>query len=78
MLEKYGNVGSWAIWADVEDKPKSNVGDMNVFHDIDLLKTLNTQYIFVGLNISRNLINSDWGNFHDCILCHAERCLSRI
>lgn len=65
MMHQYGCVGSWAIWEDVDVKPKSNVGNMRIFERDDLLKILNTQHVFVGLNISRNLIDKVWGNFHD-------------
>ena len=69
MAKKYGDVGSWAVWEDVGDKPKSNMGAMNIF-DLDknpnLLNTLNNQVIMVGLNFSRPLIPSDpFKNFHD-------------
>lgn len=66
MKNQYGPVSSWAIWTDKTDTPKSNVGDMSVFEDADLLKILNTKYIFVGLNISRDIIDTvAWSNFHD-------------
>ena len=69
MAAKYGDVGSWAVWEDVGDKPKSNMGHMNIF-DLDknpnLLNTLTNQVIMVGLNFSRPLIPSDpFKNFHD-------------
>jgi hypothetical protein len=39
---------------------------MSVFDDVELLKVLNTKYIFVGLNISRDIIDTvAWSNFHD-------------
>jgi hypothetical protein len=31
IKQKYGYLSSWAIWADEDEKPKSNVGDLSVF-----------------------------------------------
>lgn len=66
IKEKYGNVGSWAIWADVGDKPKSNMGDLTILDpDINknLLAQLKPNIIFVGLNISGR-IEKPFANFH--------------
>jgi len=63
----YGDVGSWAVWAEVGDRKKSNVGDLSVL-DSDknrtLLNTLNPEIVLVGLNISRGEIEN-FANFHD-------------
>ena len=68
LRDAYGLHASWAIWADVGEKPKSNIGDLSVF-DIranpNLLVQLKPQIIFVGLNISRGLITRSFANFHD-------------
>jgi len=67
IKEKCGNVGSWAIWADEGDKPKSNIGDLTILDpDINknLLPQLNPNVVLVGLNISRN-IKVPLANFHD-------------
>ena len=62
-----GHYASWAIWADVDLKPKSNIGDLSIF-DLDinpnLVDMLNPNIIMVGLNISRR-IDLAFGNFHD-------------
>jgi len=67
ISRKYGDCASWALWADEGIKPKSNIGDLNVF-DIgsnpDILTQLNQNIIMVGLNISRR-IEYKFGNFHD-------------
>ena len=66
IKENYGDVGSWAIWADVGDKPKSNMGDLTILDpDINknLLAQLNPNIVFVGLNISRR-IKKPFANFH--------------
>ncbi len=68
ILEKYGHYASWAIWADVGEKPKSNIGDLSVFdinHNPGLLEQLNPDVIFVGLNVSRGLMEDPLANFHD-------------
>ena len=31
--KKYGHYASWAIWAEVGDTPKSNMGDLNIFEE---------------------------------------------
>lgn len=40
---KYGHVCSWAVWDEADDKPKSNIANMDVF-DLEknphLLETL--------------------------------------
>ena len=70
MREKYGIVGSWAVWRPAGDTPKSNTSDMSWIHDEDLLNTLNTGFVFVGLNWSSthgelsNIGRIDWANFH--------------
>ncbi|MCR5486198.1 MAG: hypothetical protein K6F35_01570 [Lachnospiraceae bacterium] len=73
MRENFGKVSSWAVWADVISTPKSGTGDLSVFESRDLLKTLNPDYVFVGLNISGggNMDDApDWGNFHSDYRTH--------
>lgn len=63
----FGHYASWAVWADEGNKPKDNVSDLNVLDpsvNTDLLNTLKVDYIFLGLNISRE-IERPFGNFHD-------------
>jgi hypothetical protein len=58
IRERHGHYASWAIWAAASDKPKSNVGDLSVLDpdlNPELLQTLRTDVIMVGLNISRPL-----------------------
>ena len=62
---KYGHWTSWAIWSEVGDKPKSNVGDLSIFNGDDFLKDLNLNFVLVGLNISRGDVKFPLGNFHD-------------
>ena len=69
LKEKYGEVSSWAIWAPVGDKAKSNIGDMTVFDNSNLLETLHTDFIFVALNEGDHGEREDgytgsWANFH--------------
>ena len=52
MKEKYGHVGSWAVWRPAGAKPKSNTEDMSWVKDDNLLDILDTGFIFVGLNWS--------------------------
>lgn len=58
QLKKYGYVSSWTIWADPDTKPKSNIGDLSVFHDKDILCRLNSDYMFVGLNAAKHETDS--------------------
>ena len=70
LKEKYGDAGSWAIWAPERETPTSNVGNMSVFSNPDICKTLNPNYVFVGLN--RSTIYAEggadslpaWNNYH--------------
>jgi hypothetical protein len=64
IKEKYGYWSSWAIWAEVGDTPKSNVGDLSVFEGDEFLNKLNTDYVLVGLNIARADIEKPLANFH--------------
>ena len=68
MKAEYSHVGSWAIWGPQGSTPKSNTDDMSWVNDPHLLQTINTGYIFVGLNWSRGDISYGgeipWANFH--------------
>lgn len=68
IRDKYGEFASWAVWANEDIKPKSNIGNMDIF-DLDknptLLETLNPNIIMVGLNFSRAFENEAFVNFHD-------------
>ncbi|MGD0802603.1 MAG: hypothetical protein ABSA11_00830 [Candidatus Bathyarchaeia archaeon] len=68
IKKKYGHHASWAIWADVGEKPKDNVGDLSVFdikYNPGLLQQLNPDIILVGLNVSRGMMEVPLANFHD-------------
>jgi hypothetical protein len=65
---KYGEFASWAIWANEDIKPKSNIGEMSIFDlnkNPNLLETLNPNVIMVGLNFSRTIEKKAFVNFHD-------------
>jgi hypothetical protein len=62
IKKKYGNMSSWAIWKEKDIKEKSNIGDLSLFENFTNI-TLNTNIIFVGLNISQK-ISKPFGNFH--------------
>ena len=69
MKRKYGAVASWAVWGDMGDKPKCNMGNMDVFdlaHNPRLLEQLSNQSVMVALNFSRPLpFTEPFKNFHD-------------
>lgn len=61
--------GSWAIWEMPQDGegPKARVGDLSVFERPDILEQLNGDYVFVGLNQSKQescVASALWRNFH--------------
>lgn len=70
LLKRFGNVASWAMWMEQTGaSPKSNVGDLSVFDDPNLLDKLNTGFVFVGLNASNKHddfldYSRAWFNFH--------------
>lgn len=69
LRSKYWDVASWAIWAPCTGAPKSNMGNLSVFDDPDLLKKLNNRFILVGLNGSGVHdayleFSKAWYNFH--------------
>ena len=75
MKRKYSDVGSWAVWDDQLDKPKSNMGNMAWAKDEGkLCRILNPKFVFVGLNKSKrpdenskdenSNAKNPWKNFH--------------
>ena len=67
IKEKYQYYASWAVWAEEGNKPKSNVGNLNVLDpkkNRQLLEQLNPNIILVALNISVGDIEEPFGNFH--------------
>lgn len=69
IKEKYGSVASWAVWDTFGEKPKSNIGNMDVFElskNNNLLQTLKPNVVMVGLNFSRKVnFEKPFMNFHD-------------
>ncbi|MBT3478046.1 MAG: hypothetical protein HN687_05630 [Candidatus Marinimicrobia bacterium] len=69
IAKKYGKVASWAVWAKVGNKPKSNISDMDIF-DVkktpSTLEILRTDIVMVALNFAREVeIHEPFSNFHD-------------
>jgi len=69
LKRKYWDVASWALWAPASVTPKSNMGDLSVFDDPDLLKIIGTRFVLVGLNGSGKHdeyldFGKAWYNFH--------------
>lgn len=67
IKRKYEEAGSWAVWAEAGEKPKSNIGDITVLDpglNPLLLDIIQTNVIIVGLNLSRNRVTL-FKNFHD-------------
>ncbi len=62
---EYGKSASWAVWAEEWNTPKSNIGDLSIFDDLEIYKRLNPNYVFVGLNPSvQDTSEEIWHNFH--------------
>ena len=58
----------WAAWLNEDKKPKSNIGEMDIFDlkmNPNLLDILNPEVVMVGLNFSRQIERVDFVNFHD-------------
>ena len=67
VKSKFGDCASWAIWADEEDSPTSNIGDISIFepeNNSELFEILQPEIIFVALNFSRGSVNDKFANFH--------------
>ena len=68
IKKKYGHRSSWAIWKEVGETPKSNMGDLNVLdpqQNPNLLSQLKPDVVFVGLNTSIDITNLEpFSNFH--------------
>jgi hypothetical protein len=60
---------SWAIWDEVGEKPKSNMGNMDILDpelNPNLLNIIHTDIVMIGLNISRDVdFDKPFRNFHD-------------
>ncbi len=69
IAKRYGKVSSWAVWGKAGDKPKSNIGNMDVFDlakNPSLLEILHTDVVMVALNFAREVeMNEPFLNFHD-------------
>jgi hypothetical protein len=68
IKKKLGYCGSWAIWLEVKDTPKSNMGDLSLLDpsiNKNLLNEVNPNIVFVALNFSRETVMEDFANFHD-------------
>ena len=67
VRSEFGLFASWAVWAEVGARPKSNMGDLSIFdepNEESLLGVLNTDFVIVGLNISTINIEIPLSNFH--------------
>ena len=64
LKQKYGGHSSWAVWEEQTDKPKSNMEDLSIFENEEILETLNPEIILVALNFSVDKEIKTWENFH--------------
>jgi hypothetical protein len=65
---KHGEYASWAVWAQPDSRPKSNIGDLSVLdpaHNSSLIETLRNDVVMLGLCFSRPVVTSPFANFHD-------------
>jgi len=66
IKEKYGNISSWALWAEPADiRSKLGMEDISFFEtpSDNTLNLLNPNIVLVGLNISEKILRT-FGNFH--------------
>jgi hypothetical protein len=68
VRSRYPLHASWAIWAAEGRTPKSNISDLSVLDpgaNPELLDTLHTRFVLVGLNVASRPIAAPLANFHD-------------
>jgi hypothetical protein len=64
---KWSAYASWAVWAEPDGGPKSNIGDLSVLdpaRNPALLDTIRSDVVMLGLNLSRATL-LPFANFHD-------------
>ena len=66
LKTQFGDVASWALWSDPTAAPTSNIADLSVFDVPKVWNSLNTGYVFVGLNAANHnqMHVDDWSSFH--------------
>jgi hypothetical protein len=66
IRNKYGLYASWAVWVKKGDKPKSNMADLSIFDDEEILSELKPNIVLVGLNCSGvdGALVKPFQNFH--------------
>ena len=66
IKKNWGEIASWAVWAEMGATPRTNIGDLTIFKREEILETLNPKILFVGLNISRDDLKDrePFANFH--------------
>lgn len=67
IRKDYGHCASWAVWADSEGRPKSNIGDLKIFDEslYPILDVLKPKFVLVGLNLSGDIDSAPpFANFH--------------
>jgi hypothetical protein len=66
IKENHGRYASWAVWTDVSEKPKSNMGDVSHFKNESVLSLLKNDVVMVGLNFARPVspVSEPFTNFH--------------
>jgi hypothetical protein len=68
IKRQHGGYASWAVWAEPTGGPKSNIGDLNVLDpeaNPNLLHTVRTDVVMLGLNLARAFPEDPLSNFHD-------------
>jgi hypothetical protein len=65
IKDLYGHWASWAVWAEEGDTPKSNIGNLDIFENDQILDIIDPNIILVALNWSRGPIQKPFANFHD-------------
>jgi hypothetical protein len=65
---KRGAYASWAVWAEPDQAPMSNIADLSVLdpdHNSSLLEALRNDVVMLGRSFSRPVDSTRFTNFHD-------------
>lgn len=68
IKDKHGAYASWAVWAEPDQSPTSNIGDLTVLdpaRNSSLLATLRGEVVMLGLCFPRPVAALPFTNFHD-------------
>jgi hypothetical protein len=68
IKRKHGGYASWAVWAEPDQSPTSNISDLSVLdpdRNPSLLGMLRNDVVMLGRSFSRPVVSAKFTNFHD-------------